>query len=90
MFLDGGMSLLKHPSAAMARLIQSVELGGNGPRLLEEKVLQRPVMSFVMQRHDLENLKIAMKQGIRKAACRVYALQVTQKNGIINIIPVRE
>lgn len=37
--------------------------------------LQRPVMLFVMQNHDLESLQLAMKQAVRKAMCRVYAMQ---------------
>ena len=38
-------------------------------------ILQRPVMSFVLQWNDLESLQIAMTQALRKAACRTYALQ---------------
>lgn len=33
-------------------------------------------MVFMLQRHDLDSLQLAMKQALRKAACRVYALQV--------------
>ncbi|XP_064637403.1 E3 ubiquitin-protein ligase MYCBP2-like isoform X3 [Lineus longissimus] len=69
---DGGMSLLKHPSAAMTKLIGSVD---KGQCKGGDKSLQRPVMSFIMQRHDLEGLQIAMRQSLRKAACRVYAFQ---------------
>ena len=72
--LDGGMSLLKHPSAAMAKLL----VGGNGS---QQPSLQRPVMAFVQQRHDLDSLQLAMKQGLRKAACRVFALQVGDREG---------
>ena len=69
------MSLLKHPSAAMGKLISSVDrsrgVQGNG-----ERALQRPVMEFIIQRHDLDGLQLAMKQALRKAACRVFAMQV--------------
>ena len=72
---DGGVSLLKHPSAAMGKLISSVDRNkgaqGNG-----ERALQRPVMEFIIQRHDLDSLQLAMKQALRKAACRVFAMQV--------------
>lgn len=72
---DGGVSLLKHPSAAMGKLISSVDRSkgaqGNG-----ERALQRPVMEFIVQRHDLDGLQLAMKQALRKAACRVFAMQV--------------
>ncbi|XP_074650729.1 E3 ubiquitin-protein ligase MYCBP2-like [Tubulanus polymorphus] len=69
---DGGMSLIKHPSAAMSKLINSVE---TSPSKGSEKSLKRPVMSFIMQRHDLDSLQIAMRQALRKAACRIYAFQ---------------
>ncbi|KAL5012682.1 hypothetical protein ScPMuIL_011233 [Solemya velum] len=71
---DGGMSLLKHPSAAMQKLIgsvdKSVSVGLEG-----ERALHRPVMSFIIQRHDLEGLQLAMRRALRKAACRVFAMQ---------------
>nr|AOV18880.1 myc binding protein 2 [Lymnaea stagnalis] len=66
---DGGISLLKHPSAAMTRLISAVEKRNGG------HTLQRPVMEFIVQRHDLEGLQLAMKQALRKAMCRVFSLQ---------------
>lgn len=44
--------------------------------------LHRPVMVFMLQRHDLDSLQLAMKQALRKAACRVYALQVCFLNYI--------
>ena len=69
------MSLLKHPSAAMAKLIQSAEKSSLKPGV-SDKALQKPVMAFVIQRHDLESLQLAMRLALRKAACRVFALQV--------------
>ena len=73
---DGGMSLLKHPSKAMTKLIQSIDRPGSLKAGTTDKALQRPVMAFVVQRHELDSLQLAMKQALRKAACRVYALQV--------------
>lgn len=80
---DGG-TLLKHPSAAMTKLINSVDKGAN-PGVMSNhdknlsgsviKTLSRPVMAFIIQRHDLEGLQLAMRQALRKATCRVYALQ---------------
>ena len=67
------MSLLKHPSAAMAKLIGSVD---KKQTIDIEHALQRPVMAFIVQRHDLEGLQLAMRQALRKAACRVFAMQV--------------
>lgn len=39
------------------------------------EILMRPVMLFVLQQHNLQYLQIAMKQALRRAACRVYAMQ---------------
>ena len=68
---------MKHPSAAMGKLIKSAD---GRSRALQinggEKALQRPVMEFIVQRHDLDGLQLAMKQAVRKAACRVFAMQV--------------
>ena len=61
----------------MSRLIQTAERSSS-KHAVEDKVLQREVMSFVIQRHDLENLQLAMKQAVRKATCRVFALQVSK------------
>lgn len=73
---DGGMSLLKKPSAAMSRLISLVDKSSaDGDNALCEKTLSRPVMAFVIQRHDLDNLQIAMRHALRKAVCRVFAMQ---------------
>ena len=69
------MSLLKHPSAAMSKLIQSAEKSSLKPGV-GDKALQKPVMAFVVQRHDLESLQLAMRLALRKAVCRVFALQV--------------
>ena len=74
---DGGLSLLKHPSAAMTRLLLSTTGTSGGG----DQTLQRPVVSFVVQQHSLDELQIAMKQALRKAACRVYALQVSSQPG---------
>ena len=73
---EGGISLLKNPSASMVKLIQGANKALNGGSNSIDRSLQNMVMCFVIQRHDLMSLKYAMKQGLRKAACRVYALQV--------------
>ena len=87
------MSLLKHPSVAMSKLIQSVEKGSLSKASslgLGERALQRPVMAFVMQRHDLESLQLAMRHSLRKAACRMYALQVSHSACPPGLMPNRK
>ena len=48
---------------------------------VDNRDLKRPVLAFVMQKHDLESLQLAMRQALRKAMCRVYALQVMRNIG---------
>ncbi|KAG8179148.1 hypothetical protein JTE90_015337 [Oedothorax gibbosus] len=68
---DTSTSFLCQPSAALTKLVSiMMERPGSS-----EFPLHRPVMLFILQRHDLESLQLAMKQALRKAACRVYALQ---------------
>ncbi|CAB3381481.1 Hypothetical predicted protein [Cloeon dipterum] len=78
---EAGSSLLCHPSAALQKLVPfdlsctlSTTDENNAPRPRCD-LMERPVMEFVMQQHNLESLQLAMKQAIRKAACRVYAMQ---------------
>ncbi|KAL7297667.1 hypothetical protein TKK_0009333 [Trichogramma kaykai] len=84
---DAGSSLLCYPSAALQKLCptlaQSAGTGTNNSSLDETispaqdkpDLLMRPVMLFVLQQHNLQHLQFAMKQALRRAACRVYAMQ---------------
>ncbi|XP_064912171.1 E3 ubiquitin-protein ligase MYCBP2 isoform X6 [Columba livia] len=65
-----GSSLLRHPSPELSRLISAHSSLSKG-----ERNFQWPVLAFVIQHHDLEGLEIAMKQALRKSACRVYAME---------------
>jgi E3 ubiquitin-protein ligase MYCBP2 len=80
---DAGSSLLCYPSAALQKLVPSMDQtaivstndtadAANNDRV---ELLTRPVMLFVLQQHDLQHLQFAMKQALRRAACRVYAMQ---------------
>ena len=66
-----GSSLLRHPSPELSRLISAHSSLSKG-----ERNFQWPVLAFVIQHHDLEGLEIAMKQALRKSACRVFAMEV--------------
>ncbi|XP_023712844.2 E3 ubiquitin-protein ligase MYCBP2 [Cryptotermes secundus] len=75
---DGGSSLLCYPSAALQKLVPCMDQSA----IVSEQfkgcmldILNRPVMSFLLQQHNLEALQLAMRQALRKATCRVYALQ---------------
>ncbi|XP_015429888.1 PREDICTED: E3 ubiquitin-protein ligase MYCBP2-like [Dufourea novaeangliae] len=79
---NGGLSLLCYPSAALQKLVPSMDQSAivstsqteatNNDRI---EILMRPVMLFVLQQHNLQHLQLAMKQALRRAACRVYAMQ---------------
>ena len=58
---------LSNPSPALQKLFS--------PSHLMADILQRPVMSFVLQWNDLESLQVAMTMALRKAACRTFAVQ---------------
>nr|CAH7734771.1 unnamed protein product [Callosobruchus chinensis] len=82
--VETGSSLLCNPSAALQKLIpkkdnlSSVVLKSDFPNMDHNEglaLLNRPVMQFIMQQHDLDALQLAMKQALRKAMCRVYAMQ---------------
>lgn len=82
MFSEAGSSLLCYPSAALQKLVPSMDQSAivstsqtevtNNDRI---EILMRPVMLFVLQQHNLQHLQLAMKQALRRAACRVYAMQ---------------
>ncbi|KAK9891458.1 hypothetical protein WA026_014691 [Henosepilachna vigintioctopunctata] len=81
--MEGGSSLLCNPSSALQHLIPKIDTSStvvkkdtsnpDGESVLT--LLRRPVMQFILQQHDLESLKLSMRQALRKAMCRVYAMQ---------------
>ncbi|XP_052124547.1 E3 ubiquitin-protein ligase MYCBP2-like [Frankliniella occidentalis] len=81
---DGGSYLLCYPSAALQKLVPNMDRSaivasssaspGTVPGTNAD-ILSRPVMTFLFQHHNLESLQFAMKQALRKASCRVYAMQ---------------
>ena len=79
---EGGSSLLCYPSAALQKLVPSMDqsaiVSANQAEIVNNdriEILMRPVMLFVLQQHNLQHLQLAMKQALRRAACRVYAMQ---------------
>ncbi|XP_058807986.1 E3 ubiquitin-protein ligase MYCBP2-like [Phymastichus coffea] len=80
---DAGSSLLCYPSAALQKLVPSMDQSAivsenqqvemiNSDRI---ELFMRPVMLFVLRQHNLQHMQYAMKQALRRAACRVYAMQ---------------
>lgn len=73
-YVDGGSSLLCNPSSALQKLTsskdsqqtvgESNDVGDDDPRGIIS-LLQRPVMQFILQQHDLKSLKFAMRQALR-------------------------
>ncbi|XP_075230357.1 E3 ubiquitin-protein ligase MYCBP2-like isoform X2 [Lycorma delicatula] len=87
---------------------QSAIVSGSGPGIgglsgqmssqeaarLSIDILSRPVLLFLLEQHNLRSLQLAMKQALRKATCRVYAMQalnwllrsVTQASSIHDLL----
>lgn len=63
----GNADFLSHTSPAWKKLFEQ------GP--ISSKLFESPVISFLMRWNDLESLQQAMKLTLRKAVCRVYAMQ---------------
>ncbi|XP_011315230.1 E3 ubiquitin-protein ligase MYCBP2 isoform X2 [Fopius arisanus] len=78
---EAGSSLLCYPSAALQKLVPSMDQSAivssqnDVPTTDRVDILMRPVLLFVLQQHNLQHVQLAMKQALRRAACRVYAMQ---------------
>lgn len=70
--IDGGLALLRSPSKALRDTVKlmsvSHENAGTQSTL--------PVLDFVAHRHDLDSLRTSMELALRKASCRVFAMEV--------------
>ena len=70
--IDGGLALLRSPSKALQ---DTVKLMSTFPgQSMTQSTL--PVLDFVARRHDLDALRTSMELALRKAACRVFAMEV--------------
>lgn len=90
--LDNGLSLMCMPSAALQALVPCVDnamiidcpadsIVNN--EISELNIFNRPSMEFIIDAHNLSDLKWSMKQAVRKSACRSYALQVRSVHNLI-------
>lgn len=77
-FSDNGLALMCMPSAALQELVPNADAAtvAENNECPSINVFYRPSMAFIIETHCLAGLKEAMKQAVRKAACRSYALQV--------------
>lgn len=84
-FSESGSSLLCNPSTALQKLVPRMDTSAIVKS--EETVtsdhteglvlLQRPVMQFLLQQHDLEALQLAMKQALRFLRCYTFNFSST-------------
>ncbi|KAK6627348.1 hypothetical protein RUM44_009825 [Polyplax serrata] len=74
---DGGSSLLCRPSAALQKLIPGLDESAiiSSEDRLTLDLVRRPSISFILRRHPIFALRLAMKHSLRKATCRLYAFQ---------------
>ncbi|KAJ8916892.1 hypothetical protein NQ315_013360 [Exocentrus adspersus] len=78
---DGVSSLLCNPSNALQKLLRqkdstsAVVKYDDNVSSDNSNLLERPVLRFILQQHDLDSLQFSMKRALRKAMCRAYAMQ---------------
>jgi hypothetical protein len=70
--IDGGLALLRSPSKALQDTVKL--MSGSHDHAATQSTL--PVLDFVAQRHDLDSLRTSMELALRKASCRVFAMEV--------------
>lgn len=70
-----GFTLLHHPSPVLQKIVDAVHEEGTGIEEAIERVCGS-VLSFVTERHDLENLRLFLFQAIRRVTCRSYGMKV--------------
>lgn len=73
--VDGGLALLRSPSKALQNAVKLMS-SPLGP-MSKERPTTLPVLDFVARRHDLDSLRTSMELALRKAACRVFAMEVS-------------
>lgn len=64
---------MRSPSKA---LLNAVRLLSSSEQTMPGKFSALPVLDFVARHHDLDMLRISMELAVRKAACRVFAMEV--------------
>ncbi|KAK4016037.1 hypothetical protein OUZ56_031000 [Daphnia magna] len=69
--INGGLTLLRSPSKALQ---DTVKLMSASPSQTSTEATL-PVLDFVAQRHDLDSLRTSMELALRKASCRVFAME---------------
>ena len=72
--MDGGLALLRSPSKALQETVKLIS--SLSDQSVESKYSSLPVLDFVTRHHNLQSLKISMELALRKAACRVFAMEV--------------
>jgi len=72
---------LSHTSPAWKRLFEPPETaggrdtGGDHDAGIAGKLMESPVLGFLLQWNDLESVRLAMEFTLRKAVCRAHAMQ---------------
>lgn len=72
--VDGGLALLRSPSKALQDTVKL--MSSTFSQMSSDRQSTLPVLDFVARRHDLDSLRTSMELALRKAACRVFAMEV--------------
>ncbi len=74
--IDGGLALLRSPSKALQDTVKLMSTSSSCSSGQTSTQSTLPVLDFVARRHDLDSLRTSMELALRKAACRVFAMEV--------------
>jgi E3 ubiquitin-protein ligase MYCBP2 len=72
--IDGGLALLRSPSKALQDTVKLMSGSHDDHAAITQSTLS--VLDFVVQRHDLDSLRTSLELALRKASCRVFAMEV--------------
>ncbi|CAG7827587.1 unnamed protein product [Allacma fusca] len=71
---DSGFALLlNHPSPALEKILDAGKTGTEAEAISK---MCGGIVNFVVDRHDLDNLKLYLFQAIRRVTCRSYGMQI--------------
>jgi E3 ubiquitin-protein ligase MYCBP2 len=74
--MESALELKKFPDNAFYDILQHQNaVADDTPATKECSFLNRPTISFIFEKHDLDKLRYLLRKNLRKAICSVYGLQ---------------
>lgn len=71
-----------YPSATLQKLVPGLDQSAimSGAERVALDLARRPSMAFMLRRHPLPALRLAMKHAVRKATCRYAPFSVNEES----------